>query len=61
MATARGTELSLSIRKKLEELKKACAELDDATASLAPEGRFAKPGVSACGDHAAHRVASNAC
>ncbi len=40
MATARGTELSRSIRQKLEELKKACAELDDATASRAPEGRW---------------------
>ncbi len=40
MATARGTELSWSIRKKLEELKKTCAELDDATASRAPQGRW---------------------
>jgi hypothetical protein len=40
MATVQGTELARSIRQKLGELKKACSDLDDATASRAPEGRW---------------------
>jgi hypothetical protein len=40
MATVQGAELARSIRQKLGELKKACSELDDATASRAPEGRW---------------------
>jgi len=40
MATAAGTGLAQGIRLKVEELKKACAGLDEATASRAPEGRW---------------------
>jgi hypothetical protein len=40
MATATGIQLAQGIRQKLTELKKACAGLDEATASRAPEGRW---------------------
>jgi len=40
MATATGTELAQGIRLKMEELKKACAGIDEATASRAPSGRW---------------------
>ncbi|WP_243358834.1 maleylpyruvate isomerase [Fundidesulfovibrio terrae] len=40
MATATGEQLAQGVRKKLEELKKACGGIDEATASRAPSGRW---------------------
>jgi len=40
MATPTGTQLAQTIRQSLADLKKACAGLDEATASRAPEGRW---------------------
>ncbi len=40
MAASSGNQLARSIRQKVEELKRACQGLDDATASRAPEGRW---------------------
>jgi len=40
MATATGTELAQGIRQKMEELKKACAGIDEASSSRAPDGRW---------------------
>lgn len=40
MATATGTQLAQAIRQKLEDLKKACEGIDEATACRAPAGRW---------------------
>jgi hypothetical protein len=40
MATLTGTQLAEGIRKKLDELKKACGEVDENTAGRAPAGRW---------------------
>jgi len=40
MATPTGTQLARAIRQSLADLKKACAGIDEATASRAPEGRW---------------------
>jgi hypothetical protein len=40
MATSTGKQLAQGIRRKIEELKKACEGVDEATASRAPEGRW---------------------
>ena len=40
MATSKGIQLSQSIRRKIEELKKVCEGLDESTASRAPAGRW---------------------
>ena len=40
MATSTGNQLAQSIRRKIEELKKACGGLDESTASRAPAGRW---------------------
>lgn len=40
MATSTGNQLAQNIRDKMEELRKVCAGLDEATASRAPEGRW---------------------
>ena len=40
MATSTGIQLAESIRRRIEELKKACEGLDESTASRAPAGRW---------------------
>jgi hypothetical protein len=40
MATLTGNQLAQSIRRKIEELKKACEGLEESTASRAPVGRW---------------------
>jgi hypothetical protein len=40
MATSTGKQLAQNIRQKIEDLKKVCEELDEKTASHAPEGRW---------------------
>jgi len=40
MATSTGQQLALSIRQRIEELKKVCEGLDESTASRAPAGRW---------------------
>jgi hypothetical protein len=40
MATSTGKQLAQNIRQKIEDLKKVCEELDEKTASYAPEGRW---------------------
>jgi hypothetical protein len=40
MATLTGNQLAQGIRRKIEELKKACEGLDENTASRAPAGRW---------------------
>jgi hypothetical protein len=40
MATSTGVHLAQTIQEKLVELKRVCEELDESTASLAPEGRW---------------------
>ncbi len=40
MANSTGIQLAEGIRRKVEELKKVCEQLDEATASRAPEGRW---------------------
>jgi hypothetical protein len=40
MATSTGNQLAQNIRQRIEELKKACGEIDEGTASRAPAGRW---------------------
>jgi len=40
MATSTGSQLAQTIHRKIQELKKVCAGLDENTASRAPEGRW---------------------
>jgi hypothetical protein len=40
MAILTGKELARNIRRKIEDLKKACEGVDEFTASSAPEGRW---------------------
>ena len=40
MAASTGNQLALSIRRKIEELKKVCEGLDESKASRAPPGRW---------------------
>jgi hypothetical protein len=40
MATSTGIQLAQGIRKKIQELKKVCEELDESVASRAPSGRW---------------------
>jgi len=40
MAISTGIQLAQSIRRRIEELKKVCEELDENTASRAPAGRW---------------------
>jgi hypothetical protein len=40
MATLTGKQLAQDIRKKIEDLKKACERIDENTASRAPKGRW---------------------
>jgi hypothetical protein len=40
MATSTGAEMAQNIRRKIEDLKALCGELDESTASRAPEGRW---------------------
>ena len=40
MAASTGKQLAQNIRQKIEDLKKVCEELDEKTASYAPEGRW---------------------
>jgi len=40
MPTSTGYKLAQNIRRKIEELKKACEGLDESTSSRAPEGRW---------------------
>ncbi len=40
MATSNGNQLAQSIHQGIEQLKKVCEGLDEATASRAPEGRW---------------------
>jgi len=40
MTTSRGTQLAQDILQKMENLKVACAGIDEETASRAPEGRW---------------------
>ena len=40
MATSTGIQLAQSIHRKIEELKKVCAGIDESTASRAPTGRW---------------------
>jgi len=40
MATSEGAQLSQIIHRKMEELKKLCEKVDEATASRAPAGRW---------------------
>ena len=40
MATSTGIQLAQNIGRKIDELKKVCAGLDESTASRAPAGRW---------------------
>ena len=40
MATSTGKQLAQNVRQKIEDLKKVCEEVDENTASRAPEGRW---------------------